>query len=517
MTTPYYDDLITALSDPGETLHILPGGDLGGPGDSHLAAIIPVMAPANFGSKTFRKEFNLHYAYVGGAMVGGISSVAMVEALAEIQVLGVFGASGLPPSVVEDSIGRLKNSLGTRTFGSCLIHSPQDPAWEEKVLEIYLNHGVNLIEASAFTQITPSLVRYRLKGLRSDPDGTIIAPNRIMAKVSRLELAKRFFSPPPPKIVQLILAQGWITESEAALAPYIPMAQDLTAEADSGGHTDFRPALTLWPSAIELAKEMTDLHRYQQPLRVGVAGGLGAPPAFLAAQELGAAYFVVGSINQSCVESGLSEGARELLAKASQTDVAAAPAADMFEMGARVQVLKYGTLFAPRAQKLVDLYRQCPSLEAIPADERQNLEEKIFRAPLTDIWNQTEAFFKERDPQQLAKAQKDPHFQLALVFRWYLGQASRWAINGVSDRRADWCVFCGPSLGAFNEWVAGTFLTSPKNRRVAVVAQNLLYGLAVYKRLVIARDLGLLPESLCRPLKPLTPPKLAPFFQGPGQ
>jgi PfaD family protein len=257
---------------------------------------------------------------------------------------------------------------------------------------------------------------------------------------------------------------------------------------------------------------MSDQFNYQQPLRVGVAGGLGSPQALMAAQDLGAAYFVLGSVHQSCLEAGLSAEAKELLAKASQTDVAVAPAADMFEQGARVQVLKYGTLFGPRAQKLVDLYRQCQSLEDIPASERQNLEEKVFRAPLNDIWSQTEAFFQARDPQQLAKAQKDPHFKLALIFRWYLGQASRWAISGQQDRRTDWCVFTGPSLGAFNEWVAGTFLAEPQNRKIAVVAQNLLRGLAVYKRLVMARDFGLLPDSLCRPPKPWPQEKLAQFF-----
>jgi PfaD family protein len=508
---PNLDALLSALSDPGLPLYFLPGGELGDPGDSRLSAVVPVMAPGNFGSKAFRKEFNLRYAYVGGAMVGGISSEAMVEALAEIQVLGIFGASGLAPAKVEESVARLKERLGRKAFGSCLIHSPQDPGWEERVIEIYLERGVDLVEASAFTQLTPSLVRYRLKGLRAEPDGAIVAPNRIMAKVSRLELARRFFSPPPPKLVKEALGNGWVTEEEAALAAHIPMAQDLTAEADSGGHTDFRPALALWPSAVALAQEMTAQFGYQQPLRVGVAGGLGAPPSFLAAQDLGAAYFVTGSINQGCVESGLSAGAKELLAKATQTDVAAAPAADMFEMGARVQVLKYGTLFAPRAQKLAELYRQCPSLEDIPAADRQSLEEKTFRAPLAEIWAQTEEFFRARDPRQLDKAEKDPRFKLALVFRWYLGQASRWAIAGVADRRSDWCVFCGPAMGAFNEWAAGSFLAEPANRTVAALAQNLLYGLAVYKRMVMARDLGFLPDDLCRPLKPLPPDKLAPF------
>jgi PfaD family protein len=493
-------------------MYIKPGGELGLAGDPAVVGIIPPVAPGNFGSKAFRKEFNLRYAYVGGAMVGGISSVAMCVALADMGGLGVFGASGLHPKVVEESVVKLQKELVNQSFGSCLIHSPQDPAWEERVTEIYLERGVTLIEASAFMQITPSLVRYRLHGLSTTPDGAIVAPNRVIAKVSRLELAKRFFSPPPPKIVQECLNRGWITEQEASLAPHIPMAQDLTAEADSGGHTDFRPALSLWPSAVKLANQCTVKYDYQQPLRVGAAGGIGTPSALLAAQDLGLAYFVTGSINQSCVESGLAEASRLILAKASQTDVSQAPAADMFELGSKVQVLKYGTLFAPRAIKLAELYRQCASLEDIPPEEAKNMEEKVFRKPIPQIWAETKEFFAQRDPATLEKAENNPKLKMALVFRWYLGQASRWAISGLAERRTDWCIFCGPSLGAFNEWVAGSCYEDPANRRVADLAGILLHGASILKRISLARDLGLVPDDYPVTPAPITPEELVNYI-----
>ncbi|MDR2368105.1 MAG: PfaD family polyunsaturated fatty acid/polyketide biosynthesis protein [Deltaproteobacteria bacterium] len=509
----FQNHILPLLYDPRETLYIKPGGELGSQGDQNLIGIIPPVAPGNFGSKSFRKEFGLRYAYMGGAMVGGISSRAMCVALADMGGMGVFGASGLSPAAIEDEIVKIQQDLmPDQSFGSCLIHTPHDPSWEERVVEVYLRRGVTLIEASAFMQITPSLVRYRLSGLSMSPDGTIIAPNRVIAKVSRLELAKRFFSPPPPKIVQEALNRGWITEKEASLAPQVPMAQDLTAEADSGGHTDFRPALTLWPSAVRLADECAAKYDYGQPLRVGAAGGLGTPVALLAAQDMGLSYFVTGSINQCCVESGLSPEARSLLAKASQTDMSQAPAADMFELGSKVQVLKYGTLFAPRANKLAELYRQHQTIEDIPAEEAKNLEEKVFRKPLAQIWDETQEFFRQKDPATLEKANANPKLKMALVFRWYLGQASRWAINGLTDRRTDWCVFCGPSLGAFNEWAAGSHYEDPANRRVADLAGLLLHGAAVIKRLALARDLGLLPDDHCINLSPLPPEELLNFF-----
>ncbi|MDR3153987.1 MAG: PfaD family polyunsaturated fatty acid/polyketide biosynthesis protein [Deltaproteobacteria bacterium] len=505
------NNLLTAVYDPLEPIFIKSGGEIASPGDPGVTGIIPPIAPGNFGSKAFRKEFDLRFAYVGGAMVAGISSTAMVEALAEAGLLGIFGASGLRPEAVEDAVARLKGSLGQRHFGSCLIHTPHDPAWEEKVTGIYLARGVSLVEASAFLQLSPSLVKYRVTGLRETPEGDIACPNRVMAKVSRLELAKRFFSPPPQKILDALLAKGEITRQEAELARFIPMAQDLTAEADSGGHTDFRPALSLWPSMLLLADELSRRFNYHQPLRVGAAGGLGTPSAFLVAQDLGCSYFVTGSVNQACVESGLSPAARALLAKASQTDVSPAPAADMFELGARVQVLKYGTLFAARSQRLADLYRQHGSIDEIPAAERESLEKKIFLKPLETVWEETEAFFRERDPAQLKKAENPKH-KMALVFRWYLGQASRWAIQGIAERQTDWSVFTGPAIGAFNEWAQGSHYEDPANRKVAEIAMNLLYGLSVLKRFSLARDLGLVPDDLPLSPKPLPPEELMEYI-----
>ncbi|PIW63397.1 MAG: 2-nitropropane dioxygenase, partial [Candidatus Omnitrophica bacterium CG12_big_fil_rev_8_21_14_0_65_50_5] len=76
-----------------------------------------------------------------------------------------------------------------------------------------------------------------------------------------------------------------------------------------------------------------------------------------AAFMMGAAYIVTGSVNQACVESGTSDIVRKLLAGAEQADVAMAAAADMFEMGVKVQILKRGTMFAMRSNKLYEYYR----------------------------------------------------------------------------------------------------------------------------------------------------------------
>jgi PfaD family protein len=232
-------------------------------------------------------------------------------------------------------------------------------------------------------------------------------------------------------------------------------------------------------------------HGYARRLRVGAAGGIATPHAAAAAFAMGAAYIVTGSVNQACREAGTSDQVRQLLAEVEQADVRMAPAADMFEMGVKLQVTNRRTMFPMRAQKLYDIYTAYPSLEAIPDAERGGLEKTVFRADLDEVWQQTAAFWRERDPEQLDRAAADPHHKMALTFRWYLGQSSRWANAGVDDRRLDYQVWCGPAMGAFNEWVRGTWLERWENRRVVPIALNILRGAALLTRAHVLRCQGI--------------------------
>jgi PfaD family protein len=355
-------------------------------------------------------------------------------------------------------------------------------------------------------------VRYRLHGIHRAADGSIVAPNRIIAKVSREELAEKFYSPAPDKFLRELQAEGAITAEQAELAARIPLAQEVTAEADSGGHTDNRPALALFPTIQSVALRMQTRHGYAVRLRAGLAGGIATPAAAAAAFAMGAAYIMTGSVNQACIESGTSDEVRRMLAETRQADVSMAPAADMFEMGVTVQVLKRGTMFPMRAAKLYELYRSCGSLEEIPAAERDKIEKTFFQATFEQIWQDTRGYFLKRDPRQVERAERDPKHRMALVFRWYLGQAAHWAKDGDLSRRIDYQVWCGPAMGAFNEWVAGSFLEPPAGRSVSTVALNILFGAARLTRAHILRSQGssLPPESL--QIQPLEDIELKEYF-----
>ena len=449
---------------------------------SELLAYVPAQSIQALGDQQFCADYGVRYPYMTGSMANGIASVELVEAIARAGMLASFGAAGLRLQEIEAAIKRLQQSLQDIPHAYNLIYSPNEKGHEAAVVDMFIKYGVTLVETSAYMKLTLPVVRYRVNGIHRDESGNVVAPNRIIAKASRIELATKWFSPPPEKMLAELVQQGLITTEQAQMAASIPMAQDLTVEADSGGHTDNRPAITLLPTMLALRDQLQKQHRYQNPLRVGAAGGISTPASALGAFAMGAAYIVTGTVNQACRESGSSDTVREMLAQAEQADVTMAPAVDMFEMGVKLQVLKRGTMFAMRGNKLYDIYKQYAAIDEIPAAERERLEKTIFKMPLSEVWRNTEAFFNERDPSQVEKAQQDPKHKMALIFRWYLGLSSRWANAGVEDRQVDYQVWCGPAMGAFNEWTRGSFLQQTENRDAVTVAMNILFGAAVLSR-----------------------------------
>lgn len=447
-----------------------------------LQAMALPLLPEQLGDPEFRAAHGLRYAYAAGAMANGIASEALVEAMGRAGMMGFFGAAGLDPARVDAAIARIEAALPDGPYGFNLIHSPNEPQVEAEVAQLYIRRGVRRVCASAFLALTLPLLRYRFHGIREGANGAVETPNRVFAKVSRVEVARQFMAPPPEEMLRALVAEGSLTAAQAELARRVPVAEDVTAEADSGGHTDNRPAITLLPTMLALRDTLQARHGFARPVRVGLAGGIATPASASAAFAMGAAYVMTGSINQACVEAGTSDAVREMLAGAEQADVLMAPAADMFEMGVKVQVLKRGTMFAMKARKLYDLYRAYDSLEALPPAVRAQLEKDYFRTTLEAAWESTKAFFAQRDPRQIERGEKDPHHRMALVFRSYLGQSSRWANAGVADRRMDYQVWCGPAMGAFNEWTRGTFLAEPAARDVVTVAMNILVGAAALTR-----------------------------------
>lgn len=448
---------------------------------------IPAIRIEQLGDQGFRAAYGVRCAFYAGAMANEIASVEMVITLGKAGLMGSFGAAGLTLSRLNKAIDEIQTALPQGPYAFNLIHSPYETGLEEEVVSLFLQKNITVVEASAFLKLTPAIVHYRAAGLEATSSGEVAITNRVIAKLSRTEVAEHFLQPAPANILEKLYEDGKITREQVSLAGRVPMADDITVEADSGGHTDNRPLNCLMPTMLALRDRMQEKYRYAVPVRIGAGGGISTPHAVLGAYMMGAAYVVTGSINQACIESGASPHTKSLLAEAGMADITMAPSADMFEMGVKVQVLKRGTLFPMRALKLYDIYTRYDSIDAIPVEEREKLEKQVFQRELESVWQETVKFFEVRDPAQIKRAETNPKRKMALIFRWYLGLSSRWSNSGEPNREMDYQIWCGPAMGSFNDWTHGTYLAEPGNRRIVDVTLHLLTGAAYLYRVQLLK------------------------------
>ncbi|MBV9488743.1 MAG: PfaD family polyunsaturated fatty acid/polyketide biosynthesis protein [Verrucomicrobia bacterium] len=433
------------------------------------------IAPDRLGSSHFRRRHRLRYSYVAGSMYKGIASKELVVRMGKAGLLGFLGSGGLTLNRLEGDVRFIQTELGEQgVFGVNLLASPMLPELEEATVDLLLRYKVGRVEAAAFTQMTPALVRYRVSGLSSIPGDSAGSPACVLAKVSRPEVAEQFLRPPPAPIISQLVQSGKITSRQAELAQQIPMADDICVEADSGGHTDRGVLHALLPAMRRIRDEYSEKFAFSAPICVGAAGGLGTPEAIAAAFILGADFVLTGSINQCTVEAGTSDTVKDLLQEANVQDTDVVPAGDAFEMGGKVQVFRKGLLFPARAKKLYELYRQFDSLDQIDAQTRTQIETRYFKRSFAEVYAETREYYERVMPEAIKRAERDPKHKMALVFRWYLIHTNRLALRGDPAHKVDYQIHCGPALGAFNQWVRGTVNENWRNRHVDQIAEKLM-------------------------------------------
>ena len=446
--------------------------------------VVPVPVAAGvraerLGSADFRRDYGVRYAYLAGAMFKGVASTALVVRLARAGLMGFFGAGGLTLEEVDAAIREIRAALGPDArFGMNLLATPDDPAAERETVALYLRHDVRNVEAAGYTQPTAGAVSFRFTGAHRAPDGTPVAVRRVLAKVSRPEVATAFLRPPAPELLAKLVADGGLTAEEAEVASLLPVASDMCVEADSGGHTDAGSPYALMPAMRRLRDEAVARYRYPGGVRLGAAGGIGSPESVAAAFVLGADFVITGSVNQCTPEAGTSDAVKDLLAQLDVQDTTYAPAGDMFELGARVQVVRKGTLFPARANKLYQVYRQFDSLDDIDPATRTTIEERYFRRSFAQVWDETREYLSKNRSQDIERAERSPKVRMALVFRWYFAETTRAALAGAPGEQVNYQIHCGPAMGAFNRVVAGTALEPWRVRHVDAVAELLMTGAA---------------------------------------
>ncbi len=109
--------------------------------------VLPALYPEWLGDRAFLEVHGLRFPYVAGAMARGIASEALVIEMARAGMLGFFGAGGLSPARVEQALVTLTEALGATVhaplpWGCNLIHSPQEPELESRIVALFLHYKV---------------------------------------------------------------------------------------------------------------------------------------------------------------------------------------------------------------------------------------------------------------------------------------------------------------------------------------------------------------------------------------
>ena len=450
---------------------------------------------SSLGSRAFCDDFNVRYAYLSGGMYQGIASIEVVVRMAKAGLLGFFGTGGLQLPAVEEAILAIRARLPAGApWGVNFIAHSNFPQLEDDLTDLLLRHQIRTIEASAFMQVTPALVRYRAKGLVDEGGGRIRPDNKIIAKVSRPDVAEQFLSPAPEAVITRLLRSGSLTTTDAEMARAVPMADALCVESDSGGHTDQGMPLTLLPAVLAVRDRRAAGVAKLGRIHVGAAGGIGTPEAAAAMFIMGADFILTGSVNQCTVEAGTSELVKDLLQGMNVHDTDYAPSGELFELGSKVQVLKKGIFFPSRANKLVSLYRQYEALDEIDPKTRHLIQDRYFKRSFDDVFTEVCAAYPSAE---IERAQRVPKHRMALIFKRYFKDATKWALAGDLDHKVDFQVQCGPAQGAFNQWVAGTDLAAWRNRHVDTIAEHLMTETAaLLNRRITAMQSAVAPSTL---------------------
>jgi trans-AT polyketide synthase/acyltransferase/oxidoreductase domain-containing protein len=296
---------------------------------------------------------------------------------------------------VEEALDTLTARLGDRLpWGMNLIHSPNEPDLEESVADLYIRRGVRRVSASAYMGSPSPSCATRAAACAATP-GRIQPQNYVFAKISRPETARRFMMP-APKDPRRARQQGAAHARRGRAGRARAGGRRRHRRGRLGGHTDNQALTALFPVIMRCATSSRE-HGYTRPIRVGAAGGLGTPVGRRGGLRAGRGL-CAHRLGEPGARGGLCEHGKQLLAQAAMGDVIMAPAADMFELGVKVQVLKRGTLFGTRAQALRDLHA-LREPRGMPADVRAPLEKQILGQPWQTV-GRARATSSSRDPRR---------------------------------------------------------------------------------------------------------------------
>ena len=433
------------------------------------APVTPVGTPAK---RRFVDDYRLTYPYVAGGIGYGISSRQMVEAAARNGILGFLDMTDRPLADVEADLNALTHALGEKhaRYGCTISQGLSDEVSVDKLFELVNTYHVQVLEAHDDPQISEKLVEYRLRTFDQRGEAT----NRLLIKTGNPVVLEEIMKPISETILLKLQQRGKLTAQQVERGRRMALATDVCVMADPGGLTSHGSPFVLLPHALMLRDQFTRQYQYEQPIHVGLGGGIGSPLAVQTALSMGADFVHTSSVNLCTVESGLHPYTKQLLQDISLEDTGYAPCSDfLFNPNKKIQVVKKGVLFPARANKLHDLFKQHTSVEEIDPKVIAQLEEKFYQKTLTSVWADI-VQKRQETPDLITKALQNKKYYLYLLFQEYYHSSALWAVKGDASKVLNFQIPCGSELGALNRQLHATPMQAWADRSVAEIARWLL-------------------------------------------
>lgn len=415
---------------------------------------------SNLGSKDFREEYNVNYAYVVSGLKRGITGVEVAKKLYKNKILGFVGIDCLDKEEVKKIIEHAKTEIPPEYLGVHFSNDLYDSDRAEKIINYLIEQNICNIEVSDFVKPSKELIKYRLKGIRVASNGKITFSNKILVHASTIKCAKAFMNPISDKLLKEMVLAGDITEEIAALAVTVPICDDICIDDEWHGM-----------EAIGKLRDIGNINTYVKNIRFGIGGRIGGPASVALAFFCGADFVVTTAINQCTIEANTSEYVKELLQDATENDFAYAPTDELFEFGLRTSVLKKGSLYHIRATKIYEIYCQYNGIEDIPLDIRNTIFMKYYKTSLEEVFAN---ITKQMNEEEVRRLEGRPKEKMGLIFKWLLVKSFKDACVGNIENKANYLVLASREMADLNRFFENTEHFAWGNRSVVDIAVGLM-------------------------------------------
>jgi nitronate monooxygenase len=263
--------------------------------------------PASWTRNRLTAKLAIDYPIIQGPF-GGLSSQRLTAAVSNFGGLGSFGALGLAPQAIQETIAEIR-SLTSKPFAMNLWVSMED-------------EGARASDESAFNRSRAPLAAHLATLGAPDPAYKPYSPVRFedQARVlldARVPAFSFVFGIPPREMLDECRAKSIVTIGAATTADEAAALQDAGVDAivasgfEAGGHRGsfLRPAEDSLTGTFSLIPQVADA----VDVPVIAAGGIADARGVIAALALGAEAVQMGTVFLACEESGASRLHREAL------------------------------------------------------------------------------------------------------------------------------------------------------------------------------------------------------------